>query len=40
MQKELTFKIPFSGFTSTTFINCFTSTYMFLENIEVIDDND
>ena len=35
MKKELDFKIPFSGFAGTTFINCFTSTYLFLENIEV-----
>lgn len=27
------FDIPFSGFAGTSFINCFTSTYMFLENI-------
>ncbi len=36
MKKELAFKIPFSGFAATTFINCFTSTYLFLENIEII----
>ncbi|MCL2512319.1 MAG: hypothetical protein FWF08_00335 [Oscillospiraceae bacterium] len=35
MKKELKFKVPFSGFCGTTFINCFTSTYMFLENINV-----
>ena len=27
------FDIPFSGFAGTSFINCFTSTYMFLKNI-------
>ena len=31
--KSLPFTIPFSGFCGTTFINCFASTYMFLENI-------
>jgi hypothetical protein len=38
MKKELSFKIPFSGFTTANFINCFTSTYMFLENIMGDDD--
>jgi len=33
MKKELPFNVPFSGFAGTTFLNCFTSTYMFLENI-------
>lgn len=33
MKNELIFKIPFSGFCGTTFINCFASTYMFLEDI-------
>ena len=32
MKTELTFKIPFSGFCGTTFINCFSSTYLFLED--------
>ena len=27
---KLDFTIPFSGFASTTFINCFTSVYMYL----------
>ncbi len=35
MTKELDFKIPFSGFAATTFINCFASTYLFLENIAI-----
>ncbi len=35
MRNELTFKVPFSGFCGTTFINCFASTYMFLEDIAV-----
>jgi hypothetical protein len=35
MKTELKFNIPFNGFCGTTFINCFTSTYMFLENIAV-----
>lgn len=35
MKKELKFNIPFSGFTTTTFINCFAAAYMFLENIAV-----
>lgn len=35
MKKELDFQIPFSGFASTTFTNCFTSTYLFLEGIEI-----
>lgn len=33
MRKELSFGYPFSGFASTTFINCFASVYMFLEGI-------
>ena len=32
-QQSLPFTIPFSGFSGTTFINCFASTYMFLEGI-------
>lgn len=35
MKKELDFKIPFSGFAGTTFINCFTSAYLFMENVEI-----
>jgi hypothetical protein len=39
MTKTLDFKVPFSGFSGTTFINCFTSTYVFMEKIitDVID---
>lgn len=40
MKKELTFKIPFSGFAGTTFINCFTSTYLYLEGIEISGPNE
>ena len=35
MKKELTFKVPFSGFTTVNFINCFTSVYMHLEGIDL-----
>lgn len=35
MKNYLTFNIPFCGFAGTTFINCFASTYMFLEDIAV-----
>jgi hypothetical protein len=35
MKNKLIFKVPFSGFCGTTFINCFASTYVFLENITV-----
>ena len=34
MKNTLTFNIPFCGFAGTTFINCFASTYMFLEDID------
>ena len=30
---KLNFSIPFSSFASTTFINCFTSVYLYLEGI-------
>ena len=30
---KMDFTIPFSGFASTTFINCFASVYMYLENM-------
>ena len=40
MRNELTFRVPFSGFTTVDFINCFTSTYMFLENIAGNDEYD
>ena len=40
MTNELTFKVPFSGFTTTDFVNCFASTYMFLEKITGDDDYD
>ena len=33
MKNSLVFEIPFSGFCGMTFINCFTSIYLFLENI-------
>ncbi|WP_308639579.1 cysteine peptidase family C39 domain-containing protein [Paenibacillus silvisoli] len=36
MKNELSFIVPFSGFDSTSFINCFASTYLFLENIEAV----
>ena len=39
MKNELKFNVPFSGFCGTTFINCFASTYMFLEDI-AYNDND
>jgi len=35
MKNELQFKVPFTGFCSTTFISCFTAVYMFLENLAV-----
>lgn len=31
--KKLNFDIPFSSFASTTFINCFSSVYLYLEGI-------
>ena len=34
---KLDFTIPFSGFASTTFINCFTSVYMYLEGMKQED---
>lgn len=34
---KLDFTIPFSGFASTTFINCFTSVYMYLEDMRQED---
>ena len=33
MKKEITFSTPFSGFAGTTFLNCFTSVYLFLEQL-------
>jgi len=33
MKKELDFKVQFSAFCGMTFINCFSSVYIFLENI-------
>lgn len=33
--RRLSFSIPFCGFAGTTFINCFASTYMSLENVAV-----
>lgn len=38
MKKTLPFNIPFAPFSGTTFINCFASMYMFLENV-VGEDN-
>ena len=35
--KKLDFAIPFSGFTTTDFINCFTCVYMHLEGIKGSD---
>ena len=40
MKKKLAFTIPFSGFAPTTFINCFASAYMFLENIEAVGETE
>ena len=40
MKKKLAFNIPFSGFAPTTFINCFASAYMFLENIEAVGETE
>lgn len=34
---KLDFSIPFSGFASTTFINCFTSVYLYLEGLTAQD---
>ena len=33
MKKEIAFDVPFSGFAGTTFLNCFASVYLFLENL-------
>ena len=30
--KKLDFAIPFSGFCARTFLNCFSSTYLYLED--------
>jgi hypothetical protein len=38
MKHELVFNVPFSGFTTTDFINCFASTYMVLEGLTGRDD--
>jgi hypothetical protein len=38
MTHELAYNVPFSGFTATDFINCFTSTTMVLEGITGNDD--
>lgn len=35
MKNQLDFRIPFTGFSKLDFISCFTSTYVFLENIPV-----
>jgi hypothetical protein len=34
MKNALDFNIPFSGFSTTDFLNCFTSVYMHLEGIQ------
>ena len=39
MKQRLRFDIPFNGFCGTTFLNCFTSVYMFLESIAVGDSD-
>ena len=33
MKKEIAFNVPFNGFAGATFLNCFTSVYMFFENL-------
>lgn len=38
MTGKLDFHIPFAGYTSLDFLNCFSSVYMFLEGITGIDD--
>ena len=35
MKNQLPFNIPFCGFCGTTFINCFTSAFMYLRGIDV-----
>ena len=40
MKTVLPFPIPFSGFTTADFINCFASAYLFLENISGDDNYD
>lgn len=40
MKNQLAFNVAFSGFTTTDFINCFTSTTMVLEGITGKDDYD
>lgn len=34
IMKKLDFKVPFSGFASTTFINCFASAYLYMEELK------
>lgn len=36
---KLHFTIPFCAFASTTFINCFSSVYMYLENLKTSGEN-
>lgn len=36
---KINFNVPFSGFTDTNFINCFTSVYMYLEKISAYPEN-
>lgn len=40
MKKLLPFQVLFAVFVGTTFINCFASVYMFLENITGVDTYD
>ena len=35
MKNIIDFHVPFSGFTTVDFINCFTSVFMFIENVEL-----
>lgn len=37
--KKLDFNIPFSSFADTSFINCFTSVYMYIEGISESEDS-
>jgi len=35
MENKLSFEIPFAGFAGTTFINCFNSAFIFMEDINL-----
>lgn len=37
---KIEFGIPFSGYSGTTFVSCFTSTYMFLEGVDLSAESD